>query len=176
MPNYVKNRIEILGTKDQVKEVIEKFKAFDHFPDFEKVIPPPENIFRGDLGKAEEEICKREGRPTWYDWNRANWGTKWNCCACEKMNDNIFIFETAWGGVPIIVNTISKQFPDIEFIYEFADEDTGYNTGIYKLKNGINDEIIPAGGSNKAYEIALKLRPENKEYYKLVDGEYEYVG
>ena len=232
MPNHVKNRLEILGTKEQVKEVVnafnihhpaslnrahdgsiickekntEKFsvgwfnektgmfnrrgmddvlglpegwdfeieKAFDHFPNFEKVIPQPDNIFRGDLGKKEEEMCKREGRPTWLGWNRDNWGTKWNSYNCEKVDSNIYTFDTAWNGVPILIEALSKQYPDIEFIYEYSCEDTGYNTGIYKLKNGIVNEEHPENGSKEAYELAFKIRPHYKDDYVLTDGNWEY--
>lgn len=144
-----------------------------HFPDFEKVIPQPENIFRGNLGKEEEEMCKAEGRPTWYEWNIANWGTKWNSYSCKKVNNNSFFFETAWSSVLKIMTKISTSFPEIEFLYEFADEDTGYNAGMHIIKNGIAYSNIPEGGSKEAYEIAFKLRPDIREYYVLVNGNYE---
>lgn len=233
MPNHVKNRIEIKGTKEQVKEVINAFsthypaelrKAYDnkiickqpnkegfsvgwfdtttglfsrrdeadvlglpegwemeikesfiHFPDFNKVIPQPENVFNGDLGQKEEEMCKREGKITWLEFNRANWGTKWNSSSCENEDSNVFTFETAWNGVPLIVEAISKRFPDVGFIYEYADEDTGCNTGVYSLKNGITNENHFDNSSVEAFDLAFKLRPDNKEYYQLVDGEYEYI-
>lgn len=227
MPNHIKNRIEITGTKEQKRNFFKKFNtyykaklhraydgsiictkkdggigwfcektgvfkqrekedvigipegfnmeiedAFDHFSDFEKVIPQPKNIFKGNLSREDEIKCVAEGIPTWYEWNKQNWGTKWNSYFCEKKDDNIFIFETAWCGVPIIVEEMSKQFPEIEIVYEFADEDIGYNTGYYKLKNGIIEELIFKGGSKESYDLAFKLRPERKNYYKLVNNNY----
>lgn len=231
MPNHIKNRLIILGSKDQVKKVIDSFgthhpaklsraycgdiickksekdrmrfgwfnertgifqqrdeedvlglpdgwefeteEAFCHFPDFEKIIPPPKNIFRGDLGEAERVMCDNEGRPNWYDWNRENWGTKWNCYNCKKQDDNIYTFETAWNGVPNLIEALSKMMPKIEFIYEYSDENVGYNVGSYTMKNGITKKSVPEEGSKEAYDLSFKLRPDYREYYVLVDGEYE---
>lgn len=234
MPNHIKNRIEVIGTNEQVKAFFEMFNThvpstldlnyegnticikstpdsnnysigwlnettgvfkrrgesdvnglpdgwerrytvpFDHFPDFNKVIPQPDNIFNGDLGAAEEAMCLREGRPTWYDWNNENWGTKWNSYSCHKESDNVFTFETAWKGVPNIVTKMSVLYPDVELIYEYADEDTGHNIGSYVFKNGWVKQNQITSGSREAYELAFKLRPEDSEYYQLVNGNYEY--
>lgn len=233
MPNYVKNRIEIIGSKEQIKEVVEAFNnhnpaklnrahdnkiicrekrngslggvgwfndqtgvftrrgevdvlglsdgwsfeindSFDHFPDFEKVITPPENIFRGDLGKEEKEMCTREGRPNWLDFNIENWGSKWNSFSCQKEDDNIFTFETAWNGVPLIVSAMSSLFPDVTFKYEYSDEDTGYNVGSSTFKSGLSDAKEIEGGSTEAYELAFKLRPDSKDDYQLINGSYQF--
>ena len=233
MPNHIKNRIEIIGTRKQVKSIFKKYNthhkaklnrayddtiicketetkefsvgwfneklgvfkrrdeadvnglpdgwefeindAYDHFPDFEKVITPPENIFRGDLGAKEKEMCKRENRPTWRDFNIKNWGTKWNSYSCDKLEYNVFTFETAWAGVPKIMEAISEEFPDVEILYEYADENLAYNCGIIKYKNGTQDINILEGGTKEAYDLAFKLRPDWKEDYKLVNGNYECV-
>ncbi|WP_088656226.1 DUF1281 family ferredoxin-like fold protein [Geofilum rhodophaeum] len=234
MPNYVKNRLVINGTPEQVKEVFDKFNThipaklhtsytgsvickeidnsnynvgwfnlktgmferrnaepvlglpdgwefeiqqpIDHFPDFNKVKPQPENIFNGDLGREEEEMCKREGRPTWYDWNRENWGTKWNCSECKQESHNTFVFTTAWQGVPNLILEISKAFPELQFEYEFADEDTGSNCASFVVLGGdLTDSYFPESGTKEAYELSFKLRPNIAEEYNLVDGNYEYI-
>jgi len=144
-------------------------------PDFNKIIPQPKNIFKGNLGKDEKEMCIKEGRPTWYDWNLDNWGTKWGGYNYEKLENNEFLFQTAWNSVPKLINKISHMFPNIEIDYKYADEDTGYNTGHYKFKGG--KEIyknIPEGGSKEAYELVFQISPSEKEHFKLIDGEYQY--
>jgi len=147
--------------------------AFIHFPDFRKIVPHPENIFLDSLGAKEREMCKREGRPNWYNWQIANWGTKWNSYSCEREGYNVFWFETAWSGVPALIEKMSLEFPDIEIAYEYSSEDTGYNCGVLKLKNGIQDKYVPDGGSKEAYDIAFRLRPSCREWYELVNGAYE---
>ena len=37
------------------------------------------------------------GYKTWYQWSRANWGTKWNACHTKADTNNLEItFDTAW--------------------------------------------------------------------------------
>ena len=99
-------------------------EAFNHFPDFNKVIPQPENIFRGNLGRKEEEMCQKEGIPNWYDWNIANWGTKWNSSNCHN-NGEEYVFLTAWCGVPEIIRAMSDKFPTLTFEYRCEHENGG---------------------------------------------------
>ena len=267
MPNNIKNRIKVIGTKDQVKEVFkklnthypekkskthdgkfickdnsgeygwydekteefsrrekdtiiglpigweyEKDEAWDRFPDFDKIIPQPEGLeitSDGYISLLENQFSGREplkpnmdkiknivdeerkketlenfiqgirnyvkhGHASWYGWNIANWGTKWNCYECEKIDDNIFTFETAWSGVFLIIEKISKSFPDVTFNYTWSDEDTGQNCGNAIYKNGIQSKIVPKNGSKEAYDIAFDLRPEYKKDYCLEDGNYKY--
>lgn len=94
------------------------------FPDFNKVIPQPENIFQGDLGRKEREMCQKEGIPNWYDWNCANWGTKWNSSSCDDVGGE-FIFSTAWCGVPNIIEKMAEKFPNLTFEYRCDHEDGG---------------------------------------------------
>lgn len=146
------------------------------FPDFKKVIPQPGNIFNENLSAEDERRCKEQGIPTWYDWNRQNWGTKWNSYSCEKESWNIYTFETAWSPVPRIIQKISETYSDVEFVYSYADEDTGYNCGSIRFRNGKREtEFYPKGGSKEAYDIAFELRPDSSKYYTLKDGKYEYI-
>ena len=62
--------------------------------------PQPDNIFRGNLGDKEREECIKKGIPNWYDWNCENWGTKWDSCHVEFIDETAntvdIQFETAW--------------------------------------------------------------------------------
>lgn len=231
MPNYIKNRIKIIGTEEQVQEVFLKYNthikaklnksydgniicrlkegdgfsvgwfnsktgefktreensnqiglpenyefeindAKDYFPDFEKIITPPNNDAYNDLPNQQ---AVRNDPEHWYNWNIKNWGTKWNISEVEKESNNTFTFVTAWNGVPKLMLEISNQNPDIEFEYEYADEDTSYNCASYKFKNGeVLETFEPEGGSKEAYELAFKLRPYYASDYVLVDDNYQY--
>jgi hypothetical protein len=277
MPNHIKNRIEMLGTKEQVKNVVDKFStsfprvlnkthdkssiickdsdgkfigwyndsdnefeyasergkkvsglpegveyeyndAFIQFPNFDKVFEMPKCLkglephsgivtavkkkyevgisgnqllaalelanrarqsidFEGEEKEMFDKCCKayeETGYAYWYDWQVANWGTKWNSYSCTKEADNVFLFDTAWSGVPSILDEISRQFPDVKFNYEWSDEDTGANCGTGVYLNGEVELNRLEDSSREAYELAFKLKPEDREYYELVDGNYEY--
>lgn len=133
--------------------------------------------FEGEDKATFERACeayKKTGFVYWYDWNIANWGTKWNSYSHEKIAWNIFKFETAWSAVPVLIAYMSKKFPLLEIIYKYADEDFGYNTGIYVFKDGIVSEHIPQGGSKEAYELAFSVKPDMKENYVFDGNNYVY--
>lgn len=271
MPNYIKNRIEIIGDKKQVKELVETLstfypkeqsyshdgkktfknqegeygwldeksnlfsrqnqedvqnipegfepvltESFTRFPDFEKIIPMPESLniasnnwlfplenqfsantplksHLDQMRKIFEKINETEkekllegfisgvrnyieyGHATWYSWSRESWGTKWNSSDCKKINDSTYEFTTAWNGVPQLIKKLSEAFPKLLINYEYSDEDTGYNCGIGTYYNRSEEFKILEGGSKDAYELAFKLRPDSKKYYKLIDGNYKSI-
>lgn len=271
MPNYIKNRIEILGTKKQVEEVLNRFstafpteprkthddrliysnkktgtfgwldektgefeernkekvsiipegfeqdftEAWVRFPDFEKIVKMPESLnissdgflmpienqfsvhtkFKEHLNEIKK-FCENNptrkdetmqnfiagiknyidfGHASWYSWSVANWGTKWNSSDCENISENMFDFTTAWSGVPNLIDLMSKEFPEITFVYEYSDEDTGCNCGIGKYRNGQIEFKQLENSSKEAYELAFKLRPDRAENYKFIGETYEYI-
>ena len=181
MPNHVTNVIEFYCDPEKVAE-IKKFmtnEADDRKFDFNKLIPMPEHIFRGDLGPDER---KKYGADNWYDWSVEHWGTKWN--AYEVWwGDDVVEFNTAWSSVPKIVRALSKRFPDVKMDYQLADEDIGYNVGsITGIVAGNLDgasEFIPDGGSKAAFDLALSVMNAEPEDYCLrwnaKSGTYEYA-
>lgn len=59
MPNNVTNILEVSGDADQKQTMFEAIKNDKHglgSIDFNKVIPMPENVFRGNLGQEERVI------------------------------------------------------------------------------------------------------------------------
>lgn len=146
-------------------------QGFLCFPDFKKVIPPPDDPAYRD---EPSQKAVQNSPLWWHTWNSANWGTKWSGYSYERLALNIFKFETAWSAVPLIIFAISKAFPEIDILYTYADEDSGYNCGFQLYKNGLQSEHIPKGGSKEAYDIYFSLNPDRKEDYALVDGKYIY--
>ena len=116
---------------------------------------------------------QKYGYRTWYEWNSEHWGTKWNSYDCEQVSDNEFIWDTAWSCVYKLIKVMSEAFPEVIFRYEYSDEDTGSNCGTMTIMGGSKVvERIPVSGSKEAYDLAFKHRPDNQEYYKLVDGNW----
>ena len=135
MPNWCENSVSIYGSKDTISKIRNLLLGENNVFDFEKIIPMPDYIYRGNLGKEEEEIY---GENNWYDWSCKNWGTKWNSChAICKMYENelYYYFNTAWGPCFPVVETFAAMFPDVKILYSFSEPDWGYY-GERQYENG----------------------------------------
>ena len=137
-----------------------------------------------ELGKKYLSNTTKYGCPTWHEWRNANWNTKWNACDAVDYTDDCdgdygyIEFETAWDFCYPVVKRLSELFPDVEFEYVFADEDTSYNTGRGCYVNGEDISADrPDGSSKEAYEIYFDLWPEDEEYYEFNEdtGTYDYI-
>lgn len=184
MPNHITNVLKATGDESTLKAMFEAIKCDDTglgSINFNKVIPAPDYIYQGNLGSKERE---KYGENNWYDWNRSNWGTKWNSYgytdeAIKDFDGKTITFETAWNGVPRIIEKLSEQYPEIEFEYSYSDEDFGYNVGTMKYKAGKQfDFYIPYGGTKEAIELAAVVHsttPEQEGYFINEEtGVYEY--
>lgn len=131
MPNHVTNKIEFIGKKYDIEKVLELIKCEDECIDFNKIIPTPDNIYQGNLGPEERKLY---GANNWYDWNRENWGTKWNAYWSSLESDNVLIFHTAWSTpIPVFEKLAEICYEhNVSFIGKWADEDMGCNTGTFE--------------------------------------------
>ena len=133
MPNHVANRIE--APKHILDAIVPKDEnGFDTF-DFNTLVPIPDHIYRGDIGAAERE---KYGADNWYDWCSSpnNWNTKWNAYDVSRNSDTVLTFSTAWSHPFPIVEALSELYPDEEILVAYADENTGYNLGVYLMMRG----------------------------------------
>lgn len=101
-------------------------------------------------------------------------GTKWNAFNQNFEEPNVLWFDTAWEGVPLLIQTLSEIFPDVEFQYAYADEDLGSNVGKGTIRNGETDMTFPDNGSNEAFEIVFFVKPGLEEYLELTDEGYRW--
>jgi hypothetical protein len=106
-----------------------------------KTKAPDGQIYNRNIAKQMHENIQKYGAKDWYDWSCNNWGTKWNA-SDSTIDENIITFETAWATPVPIIEKLSIDYPNLEFVVSYADEDIGSNCGIYKMKNGniISDE------------------------------------
>lgn len=155
MPNHVRNELYFeCDNEERIWELMDTIKGDDSPIDFEKIIPMPSNIFRGNLGQKEEELY---GKNNWYDWSIKNWGTKWNAYEGSEMYNGIS-FLTAWSAPFPILLKLSEMFSDVTITHYFADEDMGYNCGKFVYKKGIGEDITEFdGGSDEATRFACDV-------------------
>jgi hypothetical protein len=83
------------------------------------------------------ENVRLHGHPTWHEWCRANWGTKWNAYQQEEIEPNILKFQTAWSMPYKFFQHLAARFPNVGFVIEFADEDIGHNCGTATYQGGV---------------------------------------
>lgn len=134
MPNWMRTALEVSGDQKLQQEffaAIGNGIGSEQPIDFEKLIPPPANIFKGNFGETERLYCEENNLPNWYDWNRENWGTKWNAAYGElrpsKQGDStVLFFDTAWSlPMPIlekIEEMLMNEFLGLEIYGEFIEE------------------------------------------------------
>lgn len=128
-----------------------------------------------EIGEKYVEIFKECGAKDWYAWSIYNWGTKWNAYETylETLDEYsvILSFQTAWSGVPNIIQKLAEMFPNITFDYKYSDEDMGYNCGEGYGENGEFSFLMLQGGSKEAIETyALCWGCDIDDFYKDDDG------
>lgn len=183
MPNHITNRLTIVADQERVQEILETIKYDDKgigSIDFNKIIPMPDNIFRGNLGAEERQLY---GKDNWYDWSVENWDTKWNSygydCFPPYEGGNQISFHTAWNRPESVISQLSKMFPDVQLRHLWADEDIGVNVGEVLYEDGEElEHDIPTAHSKEAYEMASDildiLLSEYDLYYDEKAGNYKY--
>lgn len=161
MPNHIYNSIKITAPEKDIgsiRQAIQHDRLGPGTIDFEKIIPMPDYIFRGNLGPAEREAY---GADNWYDWSIEHWDTKWNAYGFQDFpepDDNEIVFNTAWSAPTPILQKLSQMYPDALFEHSWADEDIGANLGIAEYKGGkVLDLNCPKQYSREAYELYQQI-------------------
>lgn len=111
MPNWCNNVITISHEDKSLIDQIEACQDGDKGV-LATVLPCPEELCDDDLTtwshgpeqeareKKQELMVEKYGFKSWYDWNIANWGTKWDLCEprIERIDDNTvqITCDTAW--------------------------------------------------------------------------------
>jgi hypothetical protein len=71
----------------------------------------PEEV-RGNAAQGES------GKPVWYEWSEAHWGTKWNAChsSCKDEDGSLVcFFDTAWAPPEPVWKKLGEIFPALDF-------------------------------------------------------------
>ena len=171
MPNHITNRIKLIGDPAEVCRLLEAVKNDEYgigTLDFEKIIPMPENIYRGNLGPAEQKLY---GKNNWYDWSLANWGTKWGAYGYDESvdysaNKDSLRFLTAWSAPHPVIEKLSQMFPALTIEHEWADEDIGSNCGrrIYYDGEQIEEYYPDYGRESIEFAAAVMDRQPEEDW------------
>lgn len=124
MPNWCTNQIEINGTRDDIEKLLSDAKAEKNPFSLEKLVPMP-----------------KEKEKNWYEWNIANWGTKWDLSDVDidDQGDCVFVnCQTAWGPPLEGLLNISKKYPNLELSIFYEESGMDF-CGKSTFKNGEAD-------------------------------------
>jgi len=126
---------------------------FEKLSEHEKSLGRPFNL--GMTQEHSEGLIAKYGFNNWYDWNVANWGTKWDAYDTYTFNEITTSFNTAWS-------------PPIKAIQKLADL-TGHTFVLTYLGEG--GEYIgratcsPNGEVNDEYHDDIECAPDElKEF------------
>lgn len=139
MPNWFYFTVNVNGKKEDVQAFVENVKGSEKFEtegrefDFNHFIPQPDNIFRENIGSDKKRELDAIGVPNWYDWNNANWGTKWNA-HCDFLDDShddsiTYNLSTAWAFPSPVIQAMIDKYPNLQFLIEGEEESLEY--GVY---------------------------------------------
>lgn len=83
------------------------------------------------------------GAPTWYEWRRRKWGTKWNAYSqyLAEWSDTSFriLFDTAWTPPEPLFVLLSECFPELDMQVRYIDEGGGF-AGTFTASGGVFDD------------------------------------
>lgn len=133
---------------------------------------------KDEIRQIADNIAKY-GHPTWYEWRIGKWGTKWDVDKpwYDHCGDTISMgFRTAWNTPETALLALSRQYPGLTIYVEYADEDLGFNCGIYTLCGG---EIIDEESRDLEFacdmwgydyeEILREIRGETPPHQQTTD-------
>ena len=122
---------------------------------FQASVPRHKDLDISSPAKTDEEIkqaeinLKKYGAKDWYDWNRYNWGTKWNAntwgeCHIDILDDWAEItiqFDTAWSPPLAWLKKVSKKYPLLTFKMDVEEESEDF-IGCPIARGGVLKENI----------------------------------
>jgi hypothetical protein len=134
MPNWCYNNLDITATTPEQKAVLERVSRAEPEDGFIGLFMPLPEILKDTTSPApddldpelREQMIRETGFDNWYDWQVANWGTKWD--------PDVEVLD--WDGTTLSVSFDSAWSPPIGF-YEWLTEQ-GYAVSANYYEPGMN--------------------------------------
>lgn len=204
MPNYCNNTINVVGDADELLDflrwvTVEGCNTDDEtIYDFTKLHPTPEALVNTVSGWYAEGDPEREahakkqaenivmyGYKDWYDWNIANWGTKWSPADIYQnlitRNYAEFSYQTAWSPCSPLWEYISTLYPTLAFIETYEEMGMGYYGLTAHYRGGqFFDSMIDIANSEDARWTDIFKRMSNDDtgevHYEMDELVQEEIG
>ena len=201
MPNWCSNNLTVRGNYEQVSKFVEDVRDDEEGFRLAQLVPCPQELkdtMSGFYSEEEKQKAlveqqkrnlKKYGHKDWYDWEYANWGTKWGDCETDFVSGEVikaendqysncaFVFQSAWGPCTQLVIHISKLYPELWFGGTY--EETGMMfAGCYVVHNG--ELLLDECADIEVPDSVTKAMEEDDDYEPFHDmladiaGDYEY--
>jgi hypothetical protein len=190
MPNWVFNDVTIEGDTESIAKVKAQLSQpiTVHKRDWQTMVTTTEivtpvlsflNIVAPPADKMDEyhgihgfADGKEQGKTSynWYNFNNANWGTKWDVEAeltLDLPEKIAYRFDTAWSPPQNALIALSEQYPTLTITNEWEEEQGFGSTLIYT--DGEEDEI---DGYNWRCDSGHKHSEDPAEFYDEELDEY----
>jgi hypothetical protein len=198
MPNWCSNNLVIRGDKTQITDLISRVTKTDdngnvYYDILGSLLPTPIELIEtmaGGYGRNEDGTKKPEqieleakeqaniekfGNKNWYDWNIANWGTKWSDSDTHivgQYEDMVeFAFESAWAPPETGIAKISELFPELSFVVTYTEEGMDFY-GATAFSNG---ETSEAGGQVSDIEGMKEIDYDADDWEDLMEHNHDLL-
>jgi hypothetical protein len=146
MPNWCSNKLTVSGPDEDVRSFVTK--AVGHSPwsetpekveaaqsaqalNFHSLVPIPDDVLA-----AGYEVAG-------YQWELANWGSKWGACESAIVSDWDgtvgYAFDTAWSPPLQFLERVAKHWPSLTFILEYEEGGEGFK-GLAKFQGEAHED------------------------------------
>lgn len=160
MPNICNNTLIVNGSEEDIVKFLQQTCTAENFETAEpydyailrKLVPTPQELTDTVSGWSADPETQAEydakfsanlakyGYKDWYDWNIANWGTKWADSDTFLSNRNtgycVMHFQTPWCAPEAGIDKVSVMFPNLEFVLTYMEEGAGF-VGATAYKSGM---------------------------------------
>jgi hypothetical protein len=154
MPNWCSNKIKVThDDSNEGKQQLAQFKlkvqtVVEGGGIFSNFFPCPADL---------QELDANGKQYTWYEWQIEHWGTKWDVnldiVTFENTDDSLeFWFDTAWSPPTAFLESVSKEFPDLEFFNAYSEQGASY----------AGDETFVNGDKIEQFEISPQFDDEGE--------------
>ena len=96
----------------------------------------------GITEKMQKEFKKKFGADNWYNWQIANWGTKWDIDTDnlqEEETSLFYVFETAYSPPVAWLEKVCEMFPKLEFTLNYEEGGNGFQGEAYGVDGELSD-------------------------------------
>ena len=136
-------------------------------------------MFGGSERCPIHRVPKISSHPEWwYNWNVANWGTKWNCLEVwhdrtteqiTEVGNTSYNFDTAWSPSEPVIAALAEKFPTLTITHRYCEGGMAYAGQVIYLNGEEISRDEYADGDELPEEAWLKDENGNVEY-----GERDY--